>query len=90
MSAATFPRDNTSIVEYVWEVVVTDWVVPGLHKKRAEISGKIIAYERDIGQLRADLRNIDAVLRLFGFDYRFVFFSPATCRTWSFRKLTPE
>lgn len=48
--------------------MVTDSSVPGLQRKRAEIAGKIAAYERDIGQLRADLKHLDAVLRLFGLD----------------------
>ncbi|MBC7907122.1 MAG: hypothetical protein H7Y60_10295 [Rhodospirillaceae bacterium] len=39
-----------------------------MRKKRAEIAGQIAAHERDIGQLRADLRHIDAVLRVYGFD----------------------
>jgi hypothetical protein len=42
------------------------FVISGLESKRAELAGMVADMERLIGQHRADLRHIDAVLRLFG------------------------
>jgi hypothetical protein len=41
-------------------------VVSALRDKRAELSGLILDLEKRIGQTRADLVYVDAVLRLFG------------------------
>jgi hypothetical protein len=40
-------------------------VVAALKDKRAELSGSIADLEKRIGQHRADLLHVDAVLRLF-------------------------
>src|SRR3954452_13884316 len=48
-------------------------VVAALKDKRAELSGSIAALEKRIGQHRADLLHVDAVLRLFAPE-----FEPAT------------
>lgn len=40
-------------------------VVSGLTDKRARIAGRLAALEKEAAQLRADLQNIDAVLRLY-------------------------
>jgi hypothetical protein len=40
-------------------------VVAALKDKQAELSGSIAALEKRIGQHRADLLHVDAVLRLF-------------------------
>ena len=42
------------------------FVISGLEAKRAELAGVIGDLERRIGQHRADLCHVDAVLRLFG------------------------
>jgi hypothetical protein len=43
-------------------------VVAALKDKRAELSGTIVDLEKSIGQHRADLLHVDAVLRLFAPD----------------------
>ena len=43
-------------------------VVAALRDKRAELSGTIVDLEKRIGQHRADLLHVDAVLRLFAPD----------------------
>jgi hypothetical protein len=43
-------------------------VVAALKDKRAELSGTIVDLEKRIGQHRADLLHVDAVLRLFAPD----------------------
>ena len=43
-------------------------VVAALRDKRAELSGTIVDLEKSIGQHRADLLHVDAVLRLFAPD----------------------
>src|SRR3954464_11300929 len=43
-------------------------VVAALRDKRAELSGTIVDLEKQIGQHRADLLHVDAVLRLFAPD----------------------
>jgi len=43
-------------------------VVAALRDKRAELSGTIADLEKSIGQHRADLLHVDAVLRLFAPD----------------------
>jgi hypothetical protein len=48
-------------------------VVAALKDKRAELSGSIADLEKRIGQHRADLLHVDAVLRLFAPE-----FEPAT------------
>src|SRR3954453_7621159 len=48
-------------------------VVAALRDKRAELSGAIVDLEKSIGQHRADLLHVDAVLRLFAPE-----FEPAT------------
>ena len=48
-------------------------VVAALKDKRAELSGNIADLEKRIGQHRADLLHVDAVLRLFAPE-----FEPAT------------
>ena len=48
-------------------------VVAALKDKRAELSGSIADLEKRIGQRRADLLHVDAVLRLFAPE-----FEPAT------------
>jgi hypothetical protein len=40
-------------------------LVGALRKKRAEIVGRIISLEKEFRQRRADLRHLDATLRLF-------------------------
>lgn len=40
-------------------------VVGALRKKRAEIFGRIIGLEKELRQRRADLKHVDATLRLF-------------------------
>jgi len=42
------------------------FIISGLTSKRAELSGIIADLEKRIGQHRADLVHIDAVLRLYG------------------------
>jgi hypothetical protein len=42
------------------------FIISGLTTKRAELSGIIADLEKRIGQHRADLVHIDAVLRLYG------------------------
>jgi len=44
-------------------------VVAALKDKRAELSGGIADLEKRIGQHRADLLHVDAVLRLFAPDF---------------------
>ena len=44
-------------------------VVAALKDKRAELSGSIADLEKRIGQHRADLLHVDAVLRLFAPDF---------------------
>src|SRR3954452_4304143 len=44
-------------------------VVAALKDKRAELSGGIADLEKRIGQQRADLLHVDAVLRLFAPDF---------------------
>jgi len=41
------------------------FIISGLKAKRAELSGLIADYEKRIGQARADLVHVDAVLRMF-------------------------
>lgn len=41
------------------------FVISGLRKKRAELSGELIAAEKRVLQLRADLDCIDGAIRLF-------------------------
>ena len=43
-------------------------VVAALRDKRAELSGTIVDLEKRLGQHRADLLHVDAVLRLFAPD----------------------
>ena len=43
-------------------------VVAALRDKRAEVSGTLVDLEKRIGQHRADLLHVDAVLRLFAPD----------------------
>lgn len=40
-------------------------VVGALRKKRAEIFGRIIGLEKELRQRRADMKHVDATLRLF-------------------------
>ena len=53
--------------------MVEPHVVAALKDKRAELSGSIADLEKRIGQHRADLLHVDAVLRLFAPE-----FEPAT------------
>jgi hypothetical protein len=41
------------------------YVISGLRKKRAELSGELIAAEKRVLQLRADLDCLDGTIRLF-------------------------
>ena len=41
------------------------YLVGALRKKRAEIFGRIIGLEKELRQRRADLKHVDATLRLF-------------------------
>lgn len=41
------------------------FVISGLRKKRAELSGELIAAEKRVSQLRADLDCLDGAIRLF-------------------------
>ena len=43
---------------------MSEHVIPVLRSKRAEISGQILEQEKRITQLRADLANLDAAIRL--------------------------
>jgi hypothetical protein len=45
--------------------MVEPHLVGALRKKRAEIVGRIISLEKELRQGRADLRHLDATLRLF-------------------------
>src|SRR3954469_14076122 len=56
-------------------------VIAALRDKRAELSGGIADLEKRIGQHRADLLHVDAVLRLFAHDLE-----PATCPATAVRQ----
>ena len=55
-------------------------VVAALKDKRAELSGNIADLEKRIGQHRADLLHVDAVLRLFAPDFELAAIPPKTVR----------
>jgi hypothetical protein len=44
------------------------FVISGLRKKRAELSGELIAAEKRVLQLRADIECVDGAIRLFDPD----------------------
>jgi hypothetical protein len=55
-------------------------VVAALKDKRAELSGSIADLEKRIGQHRADLLHVDAVLRLFAPEFEPATIPPRTVR----------
>jgi hypothetical protein len=55
-------------------------VVAALKDKRAELSGGIADLEKRIGQHRADLLHVDAVLRLFAPEFEPAAIPPKTVR----------
>ena len=55
-------------------------VVAALKDKRAELSGSIADLEKRIGQRRADLLHVDAVLRLFAPEFEPATILPRTVR----------
>src|SRR5215218_3489076 len=52
----------------IW-VMAESHVIAALKDKRAELSGGIADLEKRIGQHRADLLHVDAVLRLFAPEF---------------------
>jgi hypothetical protein len=55
-------------------------VVAALRDKRAELSGTIVDLEKRLGQHRADLLHVDAVLRLFAPDLEPAAIAPRAVR----------
>ena len=43
-------------------------VISALRDKRAELAGRIVRIEQQLGQFRADLIHVDATIRLFAPD----------------------
>lgn len=48
---------------------MTDYVLAGLAKRRAELAGEADALQARIAQIATDLGNLDATIRLFDPDY---------------------
>jgi hypothetical protein len=60
-------------------------VISALRAKRAELSGQIADLEKRLGQTRADLVHLDAVLRLFAPEFEPTDIAPKAvrrCNTW--------
>ena len=55
-------------------------VVAALRDKRAELSGTIVDLQKRLGQHRADLLHVDAVLRLFAPDLEPAAIGPKSVR----------
>lgn len=67
---------------------MTDYVMTGLVKRRAEIAGEIDDTQNKLRALIRDLENIDATLRIFDPDIRIEAIKPKTFRPpedWSHR-----
>lgn len=59
---------------------MTDYVVAGLVRRRAELAGEIEATHERLRRLVADLENLDATLRLFDPNYQVEAIKPKAFR----------
>jgi len=59
---------------------MTDYVVTGLVKRRAELTGEIERTHERLRQMVADLENLDATLRMFAPDMQIEAIRPKACR----------
>src|ERR1700685_1577420 len=67
---------------------MTDYVITGLVKRRAELTGKIEALHEDLKRMLADLEALDGTIHQFDADYKVEAIRPRALRPpkdWSHR-----